>query len=48
VEAKEAVGEDSTLEIGAKLAFDETRHGVVALAGAGEEGLEVLTNDLVK
>ena len=48
VEPKETTGEDTTREIGAQLALDEAGHGMLALAGAREEGLEVLPDDLVQ
>jgi hypothetical protein len=48
VEPKETTGEDATREIGAQLALDEAGHGVLALAGAREEGLELLADDLVQ
>ena len=42
------MGEDTTGEVGAQLALDEARQGMIALAGASQEGLEVLPHSLVE
>jgi hypothetical protein len=42
------VGQDSAFGVGAKLAFDEVRHRMIAVAGASEKRLEVLAHRLVK
>jgi hypothetical protein len=48
VQAKKAVGQDSALEVGAKLAFHEVRNGMLAVLGACEKCLEVLTHRLMQ
>ena len=48
VEAKEAPGEDSAVEIGAELALDEARYAAALRTGSREKGLEVLANHLVE
>ena len=48
MQAKKAPSEDATIEIGAKFAFDETSDGCSLLACAGEERLEVLSDNFVE
>jgi hypothetical protein len=48
VQAKEASGENATIEISADLAFDEASNGRSLLGCVGEEGLEVLSDDFVE
>ncbi len=48
VQAEETSREDSTIDVGAELAFDESRDRRALLAGVGEEGLEVLSHDFVE
>ncbi len=48
MQAKKAMGEDSAVDIGVKLAFDEVRYRVIAIAGSCEECLEVLAHRLVQ
>ncbi len=48
VHAEKALCEDAAVEMGAELALDEARHRCVLLAGADQEGLELLADDLVQ
>ena len=48
MEAKEASGKDAAVEIGAELALDEARNGLVTNAASREKGLEVLADGLVE
>jgi hypothetical protein len=48
VDAKESVGEDAALEIAADLAFDEAGDGRPHRSCAGEEGLELVADDLME
>jgi hypothetical protein len=48
VEAKEASGKDAAVEIGAELALDEARNGLVTNAASREKGLEVFADGLVE
>jgi hypothetical protein len=42
------MSQDPASEVGAELLLDEAGHGVIALAGAREEALELLANDAVQ
>jgi hypothetical protein len=46
--AQESVGEYATREIGAKFALHEASYRRVLITSAGEEGLDVFSNDLVE
>ena len=48
MQAKKAMGKNPAVDIGTKLAFDEVRYRVIAIAGSSEECLEVLTHRLVQ
>ena len=48
VDAKESVGKDAALEIGANLTRDEAGDGSPRRSCAGEEGLEFVANDLME
>ena len=45
VEAEEAMGQDAAAKEGSELLLYEARSGLVSASRAGEEGLELLTND---
>ncbi len=48
VDAQEALGEHTIIQIGSQLAHDEVGDRWAALAGIGEESLEILSDNLVK
>ena len=48
VEPQKAVGQDPAAKVGAKLLLDEAGYGLILLAGAHEERLELLADDAVQ
>jgi hypothetical protein len=48
VQAKKAVGQDSTVQVGAELSLYEVRDRVVAVPSACEKGFEVFAYRLIQ